>query len=1211
MPVNTTLTDTEGFFWDIQSNSAGNPELGITNGSNDAFDGGMRLIVDGLSVNPQSASLDGREVNTAPVLLANGVAVQRSILVSDAAISAGGFARFLDSFTNTTDAAITITVQTVTDSGADGLLQVTADSSGDGLVTTADTVLVTDDGNTIGADPAVMQAFGDGSLLPTGVAVGGSLITVTHTLTLQPGETQSLLQFATQSDTAAEGETDLLIFENPNVFLFNPELLTGLSDEERLSVVNYAGADDGLPPPPAATIIDSDGNRWGIDTLGRLSTLDSDALQEFVIPTLAQNFDELLSVTTDPVTGEVKVVSTGFEGAPGATVTYTYTPLQGQGAIRLLVTIVGGSGGFAADLDPNVITGANPLSVPVFVNSPDFGIPSGVVLDDSESGSGGTLPALTFVHGVTGADNFSSSGATTYVNTMPGQVAGPGGTAQYLFFFALNDTGLDGLLDLTRLNNPGPEELIGLSAAQVAGLQNFDLNDADRLQTISGADDVDDTLVGNAWGDLILGGSGDDDISAGGSDDAVDGSNGEDHIDGDDGADFLFGGTEDDVITGGTGNDVIDGGLDNDHLNGQSGDDDLFGDDGNDTLIGGSGIDTLIGEDGDDVLSGNAGDDSLLGGSGNDTLNGGAGADSMEGGADSDVIIVNSAGDVVTELDSDSGFDEVRSSVSFFVAGQSIELVTLTGSANINATGDIFANHLVGNDGTNTLTGNAGADTLDGGGGVDVLIGGNGGDVYIIDSTTDTITELAGHTGIDEIRSSISFNFGVDNIELITLTGTGDLFAFGGDTAQRIVGNSGGNFLEGFGGNDTLEGGDGEDLLIGGSDGDRLFGGNGIDFLDGGAGADSLDGGDGDDVVEGGEGADTLLGGLGNDQMSSGFFSGGVGDTFFGGQGNDDVEGGTGNDTLNGDEGNDTLDGGAGADSLFGGAGEDVLYGGDPAGPGINRLTGGADGDTYFVVSANDLVVESDFDIGTDLVISLITYTLTDNVEQLSLQFATGNLNGTGNADDNRLLGNADNNILNGAAGADTMRGLDGSDTYIVDNRADVVVEANGTTGGIDTVRASFTYFLDDNVENLQLIGANRLNGTGNAAANVITGNAFANTLNGTLGDDTLGSGAGSDVFVFDTALGAGNIDHITDFAVGRDVIHLDDEIFAALNLGRPPVFRFVNGTTALDADDRLMYDITTGTLRYDADGNQAGASVIVAILDNNAALVNGSFLVV
>ena len=57
-----------------------------------------------------------------------------------------------------------------------------------------------------------------------------------------------------------------------------------------------------------------------------------------------------------------------------------------------------------------------------------------------------------------------------------------------------------------------------------------------------------------------------------------------------------------------------------------------------------------------------------------------------------------------------------------------------------------------------------------------------------------------------------------------------------------------------------------------------------------------------------------------------------------------------------------------------------------------------------------------------------VSYTLTANVEALTL---TGNavINGTGNADDNKLLGNTANNTLKGLAGNDTLDGGAGTDT--------------------------------------------------------------------------------------------------------------------------------------------------------------------------------------
>ncbi len=71
-----------------------------------------------------------------------------------------------------------------------------------------------------------------------------------------------------------------------------------------------------------------------------------------------------------------------------------------------------------------------------------------------------------------------------------------------------------------------------------------------------------------------------------------------------------------------------------------------------------------------------------------------------------------------------------------------------------------------------------------------------------------------------------------------------------------MVGNAGGNILDG---------GAERDLIFGAGGADTLLGGAGNDVLTGGLGNDSLVGGADIDVLEGGLGADTLSGGIGND----------------------------------------------------------------------------------------------------------------------------------------------------------------------------------------------------------------------------------------------------------------------------------------------------------------------------------------------------------
>ena len=107
------------------------------------------------------------------------------------------------------------------------------------------------------------------------------------------------------------------------------------------------------------------------------------------------------------------------------------------------------------------------------------------------------------------------------------------------------------------------------------------------------------------------------------------------------------------------------------------------------------------------------------------------------------------------------------------------------------------------------------------------------------------------------------------------------------------------------------------------------------------------------------------------------------------------------------------------------------------------------------------------------------------------------------------LYGGGGNDRLDGGAGADKMFGETGDDTFFVDNTGDVVVE--GANQGADAVFASVSYTLTANTENLTLMGASALSGTGNELRNGVTGNDAANSLNGLTGDDLLSGLGGND----------------------------------------------------------------------------------------------------
>ena len=96
---------------------------------------------------------------------------------------------------------------------------------------------------------------------------------------------------------------------------------------------------------------------------------------------------------------------------------------------------------------------------------------------------------------------------------------------------------------------------------------------------------------------------------------------------------------------------------------------------------------------------------------------------------------------------------------------------------------------------------------------------------------------------------------------------------------------------------------------------------------------------------------------------------------------------------------------------------------------GADQLVGLAGNDTYAVNNAGDVVVEN-LNEGTDLVNASISYTLANNVENLTLS-GTSAINGTGNTLDNILTGNSAANTLTGNAGADTLDGKAGADILI------------------------------------------------------------------------------------------------------------------------------------------------------------------------------------
>ena len=477
----------------------------------------------------------------------------------------------------------------------------------------------------------------------------------------------------------------------------------------------------------------------------------------------------------------------------------------------------------------------------------------------------------------------------------------------------------------------------------------------------------------------------------------------------------------------------------------------------------------------------------------------------------------------------------------------------------------------------------------------------------------------------------------------------------GGAFRFSLIGTPNADIINGFAGNDILDGRGGDDQLNGGSGSDRLLGGNGNDSLDGGTGADNMNGGDGIDtyfVDNAGDvaaetnntasgGVDTVIATVTHTLGSA------IEDLFLFGNASINGTGNSKDNNITGNGAANVLNGAAGADRMIGGNGND----------------------TYIIDNIGDVAVE-DFEdpvAGIDTVNASVDFSMSFGINNLNL-IGNGAIDGFGNELNNVINGNGasneiegglgndtingragndilkggeGNDTLNGGAGADNMDGGDQNDTYIVDNAGDIVAEQFvGGQSGFDQVLSSASHTLGFGIEDLSLTGNAAINGSGNNLNNRIDGNNAANTLNGGdgndfitgnggndilsggNGNDILDGGLGNDVifaglgtddqYSFSTPLSAFNVDQINGFFAPSDTILLIDTIFANLPSGAvaPANFRANATGTAVDANDFLLYNTTTGELSYDSNGSGAGGSSQFAILSGAPAITAADFFV-
>jgi Ca2+-binding RTX toxin-like protein len=302
----------------------------------------------------------------------------------------------------------------------------------------------------------------------------------------------------------------------------------------------------------------------------------------------------------------------------------------------------------------------------------------------------------------------------------------------------------------------------------------------------------------------------------------------------------------------------------------------------------------------------------------------------------------------------------------------------------------------------------------------------------------------------------------------------------------------------------------------------------------------------------------------GNDRMfgsaeSDTLYAGKGNDLILGDDGNDQLYGEEGKDTLNGGEGNDTLDSGTGGGTMIGGNGDDYVYGGSAA-----ESAFGGNGDDYFNgYGGKDVLTGA---AGGDTLYG------GDSADQLF-----------GGTDDDYMYGGDGNDKITGASGSDTLGGDDGDDRLDGGAGQDTLCGGNGDDTMIGGSGNDYLYGDDDN-----------------------------DLLFGGTGTDTLYGSSGVDQFVFNTALGATNVDNVEDFEINLDKIVLDDDIFAAAGpVGALAVARFKIGAAATDATDRIIYNSVTGELFYDKDGTGGAAQVKFANIDTGLLLDAGDFSII
>lgn len=728
---------------------------------------------------------------------------------------------------------------------------------------------------------------------------------------------------------------------------------------------------------------------------------------------------------------------------------------------------------------------------------------------------------------------------------------------------------------------------------------------------------VGDFVVGNDLGNFIDGGAGNDTIVGGNGSDFIYGGSGNNTIYGGGGDDFIFTESGNNLIFGGSGNDAIEVGDGNDTVFGGSGDDIIFGQGGNDVIFGGSGNDVIYGGDGDDILSGGSGadiiegqgstlgnetvtgnlylvtsDDILIGGNGNDTFRIGEEFETrtyIQGGASG----LNNSGDAaryinVTELEGEEeeeGGEEEEELVVFdTVTGEYVEIEDQEMSEEIET--DVRLN-LQTRPGSSALS--TYATTIAGYNAVDTLEFTKSGD----------FSESLLFSGIEriELASGVNITLSAEQLEA-----NGESLSLGFlNPGTHIYGVAGGptesvtiklefeetEFEPAVAGADEVEYQSAvfevDDYSVA-----ELF--HNVDIIY--------------DATEGEAGSYVRIDGANE--------TAGAREIVHGSDGVDYVTARLGDDVVYGNGGNDLLVGHGGADYLDGGEGNDIfLIGG--FGSGVQGTTSKADdGQKEWIATGakHDVIVGGD---GVD-----------------TLRITTG-IGANTKANGTIVLNNDNFKSMEVVQVGGTVGRLNVENTALQLLNDHYYFNANGTVANLSNTLGNNGGTINNVVVDASGLTTNGLTFEGNANNQTFIGTSQADRFIGNGGNDTLTGGGGADTFVFgkvwtqvvtgaadeeqvyvNTAFNLTGKDTITDFLRGTDKLELHTDQFASLTGGITNAnIKVGAGAVAGDSNDYLIFDTTTKTLKYDADGNGAGAAVDIAVLTGVTTLTASDFVIV